>query len=328
MDSITILIPNWNGRSLLERLLGEIPAQGPWAGQVIVVDNGSTDGSQESAARGGANVLRLPVNLGFAAAVNQGLAEVKTEWVAILNNDVTLRAGWLETLYNAAVREDAWFATGKVLSAKDPGLVDGSFDLLSRGACALRAGHAEPDAPRWNRSRRIQFPPFTAVLVRRELFERVGPLEERFGSYLEDVEFGLRCALSGFDGIYEPLAVALHEGSATLGAGSAAMVRMISRNQLLLVALHWPRGWFGRYGRAVMAGQVFWGISAFLKGRGPAWTKGKWEGWREFADVRGNPTPEQSRRLDEVLRRSEAEIRELQEGSRRDRFWSWYFSLA
>src|SRR5579862_2865994 len=130
----TAVIPTWNRRDLLLNLFASLHAQSRRFDEIIVVDNGSTDDSAELAARAGAKVLRLERNMGFAAAVNRGIAEAAdADWVAILNNDVTFEADWLEKLL--AVDQDAWFATGKILQAGDHTLVDGTFDEVSRGAC-------------------------------------------------------------------------------------------------------------------------------------------------------------------------------------------------
>src|SRR5579863_9904502 len=149
---LTAVIPTWNRRDLLLKLFESLAVQTRPFDEIIVVDNGSTDDSAELAERAGAKVLRLGRNLGFAAAVNRGIEEaVGADWVAILNNDVTLKPNWLEKLL--AVDEDAWFATGKILQAADHTLVDGAFDEVSRGACASRCGSGKPDGPPWNQAR-------------------------------------------------------------------------------------------------------------------------------------------------------------------------------
>src|SRR5260370_34314889 len=88
--------------------------------------------------------------------------------------------------------------------------------------------------------------PMTAAVFRRGLFQEVRSLDERFESYMEDVDFGLRCTLAGREGTYVPAAVARHVGSATLGQWNKDTARLIARNQALLASKHfraqprWP----------------------------------------------------------------------------------------
>ena len=248
MSTVAVVIPHWNKRELLGPLLERLGRQTHPIEEILVVDNGSGDGSAEYARQLGARVLALPKNVGFARAVNLGVAEVSTDYVVILNNDVSPESGWLAALSGAMdeAGEQSWFACGKLLAGAG-GVLDGTFDLVSRGACAWRAGHGRRDGPVWDRPRRIRSAPFTAALFRKELFAHVGPLEEAFESYLEDVEFGLRCAGGGYGGIYVPSAIATHQGSATLGRWHPRTVKNISRNQLLLAAKYYPPRWLKRY---------------------------------------------------------------------------------
>ena len=202
--TVAAVIPHWNRRDLLAKLLENLRAQTRPFDEVIVVDNGSTDGSAEMAEQAGATVLRLGSNLGFAAAVNRGIDAANrgtgashADWIAILNNDVMLEPAWLETLIEAASREGAWFACGKVLRADDPAIVDATFDEVSRAACAWRCGSGRPDSRIWNQLRTIHMAPMTAALFQTRLFKEAGLLDEAFESYMEDVDFGLRCAFAG-----------------------------------------------------------------------------------------------------------------------------------
>src|SRR5260370_1439348 len=142
--SVSAIVAQWNRSDLLGALLESCAAQTRAFDEVIVVDNGSKDDSVAVAERAGARVVRLEKNLGFAAAVNRGIQEAASEWVAVLNNDVTLAPDWLERMIGAAEREKAAFATGKILRADDPGVIDGTFDEVSRGACAWRCGSTRP----------------------------------------------------------------------------------------------------------------------------------------------------------------------------------------
>ena len=135
--SVTAVIPVWNGRELLLKLLDTIDQQTLKFDEILIVDNGSQDGGPEAAAHRGARVIRLSRNRGFAHAVNRGAEEAGSTKIAILNTDVELEPDWLQLL--SAVAEP--FATGKIVSAADPNVIDGTFDLLCRGGCPWRAGN-------------------------------------------------------------------------------------------------------------------------------------------------------------------------------------------
>jgi hypothetical protein len=318
----TAIIPHWNRRDLLVSLLENLRLQTHPFAEIIVVDNGSTDGSSEAARQRGARVLELSHNRGFSFAVNRGIEAALHEWVAVLNNDVLLHPDWLFRLSENV--GDRWFAAGKLLRASQPEQVDGAFDLLSRGAMAWRAGHGRQDGPPWTEPRTISFVPFTAALFRRELFDRVGYLDEEFESYLEDVDFGLRCALEGYQGIYVPEATGRHIGSATLGEWNKETVRRLARNQLLLIAKHYPPNWIWQYGWPVLVAQSLWGAAAFKHRAGLAFLSGKWEALRRFRKMRRT----ESRRLAQVLASSELELRQLQSQTGFDFYWKLYFSLT
>jgi GT2 family glycosyltransferase len=327
---ISAIVPVWNGRDLLARLLATLEAQTRPADEVLIVDNGSTDG----AARG-ARVIAMGRNAGFAAAVNRGIREASHPLVAIFNSDVEPASDYLEKL--GAV--NAPFATGKILSPS--GLLDGSFDMTCRGGTTWRSGSGERDAPPFDLPREITSPPWTAVLYRTEVFRQVGWLEESFESYLEDVDFGLRCAAQGITGRYVPEARAVHVGSASLGRWHADTVRRIARNQVLLAARHdgirhlWP----------VLVAQLLWGAVAVRHGRGWAWARGKADGLQLFSAARMQmqqqllirpPLPhgrgsDQSRDregavelLEQVLRSNEQFIC----AQSQDLYWKLYFLLT
>jgi GT2 family glycosyltransferase len=319
---VSAIIPHWNRRDLLEPLLANLTEQTRAFDEVIVADNGSTDDSPGVAERAGARVLRLGSNLGFAAAVNKGIMAAGCEWIAILNNDVTLDAHWLELLLRAAERANACFATGKTFSAGQPGVIDGTFDEIARSGCAWRCGAGKPDFAVWDQARAIRIAPMTAALFQRSLFDDLGPLDEDFGSYLEDVDFGIRCALAGRAGIYVPAAIAHHRGSSTLGRWNKDTVRWIARNQVFLAAKYlqgqprWP----------ILAGQLLWGLLVFRHGRALSYLRGKVEGLRVASRKRKCKRfkPEVIRVL---LEESERTILELQRQIGFDWYWRAYFWL-
>jgi GT2 family glycosyltransferase len=314
---ITAVIPVYNRADLLQRLLATLRAQTVQVAEIIVVDNASTDGAPDVARKSGCRVITLSENKGFAHAVNCGWQAAATPWVAILNSDVELDPRWVQNLL--ANTGPSSFATGLILDIHNKTLIDGTYDLVSRAACAWRAGKGEASAVTAGHSRPIAIAPGTACLFRTDVLRCLGGYDERYGSYLEDVDLGLRCLREGFTGVYVPAAVAWHHGSATLGRWNPAVVRLISRNQLLLVARHYDRSLFWACLWPIVMGQLLWGLLACRHGAALAWLAGKFDGMRGFR-LAAEPNP----RLQNFLSASEREIRERARGA----YWRLYFLLT
>ncbi|MFN7997109.1 MAG: glycosyltransferase family 2 protein [Bryobacteraceae bacterium] len=321
---MSVVVPVWNRRDLLERFLCTLRLQTFPIGEVLVVDDGSSDGSADLAESLGARAIRMQTHGGFAKAVNRGIREARSPLIAVVNNDVEMDPEWLAELAKA-MEEGVWFATGKILQPGSPERIDVTYDAICRGGTAWRVGNGRPDGPLFREPRIIGWVPFTAALFRAELFDNIGLLDERFESYLEDVDFGLRCALAGFRGRYVPSATARHLGSATLGRWHTEVTRRISRNQVFLVAKHYPRRLFFRYLWPILVAQSLWGMVALRHGAGWAWLRGKAEGLRRLSDFRNGS---QSADVGTILSDSEHEIRRLQKASGSDYYWSLYFLLT
>ena len=316
-ERIAAVIPVHNRADLLARLLESVRAQSHPFSEVIVVDNLSTDNAAGVARDFGCTVIRLGENTGFARAVNAGWRAASAGWIAILNSDVELDAAWAERLL--AESGAAAFAAGTILNAKDRTAIDGSYDLMSRAACAWRAGHGEPAPAPAPGSVSIAIAPGTACLFRRDALEQLQGFDEDFGSYLEDVDLGLRCIRAGLRGVFVPGALAWHHGSASLGRWNPAVVRLIARNQLLLVSRHYDRDLFRACLWPIVAGQLLWGIVALRHGTFLPWASGKWQALKNFR-IDAQPSPA----LRGFLAASEWEI----ERRARDPYWRWYFRLV
>jgi GT2 family glycosyltransferase len=316
--SVTAVIPVHNRADLLARLLDSIAAQTTPFTNTIVVDNASTDGAGDLARARGCTVIALGENSGFARAVNLGWqAAASSDWIAILNSDVVLDSHWLELL--AAAARDYGFAAGTVFDATDRQAIDGTYDLLSRSGCAWRAGHGERNPSADRPAATIAIAPATACLFRRDVLARLNGFDEAFESYLEDVDLGLRCVREGYQGVYVPDAVAWHHGSATLGRWNPRVVRLLSRNQVLLIRRHYDRDLFRACFWPIVAGQALWGLVALRHGAPLAWLAGKLDALGSFR-LEGRPSP----RLRAFLAASEDEIHHRA----RDPYWRWYFRLT
>jgi GT2 family glycosyltransferase len=324
MCKVSAVVPTWNRADLVRSLLENLQQQTRRLDRVLIVDNGSSDGTPAIARQLAAECIELDRNMGFAAAVNEGIRRADTDWILILNNDVVLRPNWLETMLRTVTTRDAAFGVGKLL--QPGGSLDGSWDLVSRGAYAWRCGYRRPNGGVWSEPRTIALAPMTAALFHRRVFERVGLLETRFESYYEDVDFGIRCALAGLAGIYEPSAVATHLGKATLGKQAARVYFLSARNQVLLLAKHYPEQTLKRFAWPILVGQTLALLAAARQGHPISAARGKWQALRQWSDFRKALPP--STDIEQAITRSEREILNLQRTEGFDIYWRIYFSLV
>lgn len=240
-----VVIPTWNGRDWLTGCLDSVQAQTLRPSEVLVVDNGSNDGSLALLAERYPDVraIELGRNTGFAFAANRGVREVGGETVALVNTDVVLEPDWLERMARAlANRPDAASVASKMVDLRDPGVLYDAGDFLRRdGACEQR-GRFEPDDGRFDRPGEAFSACAGAALYRREPFLGAGGFDERFFAYLEDVDLGLRLRLAGWSCLYEP-AVSRHAGGGTSRKLARPLESWVERNTLLLVARAFPARW-------------------------------------------------------------------------------------
>ncbi len=328
MPTVSAVIPTWNRADLLRTIIENLQAQSEPPSQIIIVDNGSRDNSCDVARRFGVDLLTFPENRGFAVAVNEGIKHATGDWVFIVNNDVVLQRDWLAKALQTAREENAAFVVGKLLRPDGKNEIDGSWDLVSRAAYAWRSGYGKPDGPVWSTRRRVYSSPMTAALFHRSVFDGIGLLETRFESYYEDVDFGIRCALAGLSGVYEPAAVATHMSKTTLGKSSYRVYFLSARNQVLILAKYYSVKTLLRFAWPILVGQFLALLAAAKQKNLIAALRGKWAAlklWRHFRTI----TDVGSRReIEAAFRYSEREIQTLQRQVGFDPYWKLYFSLV
>jgi GT2 family glycosyltransferase len=274
----TVVIPTWNGRELLAAALASLREQRFRDFEVLVVDNGSTDGTPEHVreAHPEAELLVLAENHGFAGAVNAGIDRARGEYVALLNNDMELDPGWLAELV-AALDADpsAGSAASKLRMLREPGLLDGAGDVVTWYGATWRRGHGEPDRGQYDEPGLVASPCAGAALYRRRALEEVGTFDESFFAYLEDADWGLRAQLAGWPCLWVPGAVAYHLGGATSRRMGDLETELIARNTVALVLKSFPAG------RLVAWAPLIVGYQAWVLGQ--AVGRGSWRavlrGW-------------------------------------------------
>ena len=267
---VTLAVLNYNGRELLDRVMPAILAQSCEGGvQVLLVDDGSRDGSVRHVRSRWptVRVLELPENVGVTAAFNRAVASATTELVALLNNDVELESSWLSELVGAIDEHpESAVVTGKLLRFDDRHVIDSAGDLVLWSSAVVGRGHGLRDRGQFERPQPVFAATAGAALYRRSAFELVGPFDERFFAYLEDIDWGFRARLLGLGCRYVPAAVGYHIGAATTGARQGFFGRLQRRNQLLLVAKDFPAGILWRHWPKILVHQLLW-LAASVRDR-------------------------------------------------------------
>ncbi|HVH25669.1 MAG TPA: glycosyltransferase family 2 protein [Vicinamibacterales bacterium] len=255
--TVAVVIVNWNAGDLLRRCLESLERQTRRPDKVVIVDNGSSDESLNSArhaiqalhTRLGAELIRLPENAGFARANNiAARAAGQVDAFALLNPDAFPEPAWLEALVAAAERHPdvAAFASQMRLDAS-PDRLDGAGDSYHVSGRAWRIGH-RVSCTEWPAADAEVFAPCAAAaLYRREAFEEVGGFDEQFFCYFEDVDLGFRLRLRGHRCLYVHSAVVRHVSSASSGYRSDFAVYHGERNAVWTFVKNMPAPLFWVY---------------------------------------------------------------------------------
>lgn len=292
MSEITLIIPNYNGINFIKDCLQSILHQEPDTPeyQVLVVDNGSEDGSLELVREHFPQVavLALPSNTGFCHAVNMGIEASETPYIILLNNDTKAAPSFVRSLYDAIEDKPAAFSvSARMLIWDDPSLIDDAGDRYCALGWAYARGKGRP-AKEYDRPAEIFFACGGAAIYRRSVFDEIGLFDEAHFAYLEDLDIGYRARLHGYKNYYEPAAEVVHYGSATSGSrynkwktahSSANSVYVIAKNMPLLQWI-WNLPF-------LIPGFLIKFLFFCKKGMGGTYLKGLWEGLRKSCSKTG-----------------------------------------
>lgn len=271
---IAVIVVNWNRRDLLRNCLRSLRRQEGIAFEVVVVDNGSEDGSPDMVARefGGCGwtlrLIRNKTNRGFCAANNQGIAATSAAYIALLNNDAEADPGWLAALRRCFEnRPDIGMAASKILVFEDPRRIDKAGHLIYPDGQNRGRGSGELDIGQYDRLEETLWPDGCAAMYRREMLEQIGGFDEDFFAYADDAELGLRARIAGWRCLYVPDAVVRHHRGSTLGVTSSLRLKLIERNRILLAAKLFPWSLLWLNGLYYLA-RIGAGIQAAMRGKG------------------------------------------------------------
>lgn len=241
--STTVVIPNYNGIEYLGDCLQSLKDSGDEGFKVIIVDNGSTDGSTDfiRQAYPQYGLIALTENTGFAAAVNRGIEASDTEYVLLLNNDTRVSKHFVSSLEAAICRDDRIFSvSAKMLQMNEPDIMDGAGDCYCALGWAYACGKGKK-ADLYDKERRIFSACAGAAIYRREKLVELGMFDEAHFAYLEDVDLGYRARIYGYRNIYAPDAEVLHAGSGYSGSKyNAFKTELSSRNSTYIICKNMP----------------------------------------------------------------------------------------
>lgn len=277
---LSVIIPTWNGLRYLPRCLDQLLPQLPDSSEVVVVDNGSTDGSAEwlKTTHPEVRVVALRTNQGFAGGVATGLRAAHGEALLLLNNDAFVEPGCVAALLEAAAERPDVGAFGGVLTfAHRPELVASAGITFRRDGVALDLwpGRRVADLPR--EMQPVLGPTGALALYRRAMLDDIGLFDPGFFAYLEDVDLAWRGVLRGWRSVIVPQAVAQHVYSATGGQGSPFKQRLLGRNRVRVLFRCLPAPLLAWCAPAILAYDIMAVVYALVT-RQLAMAHGRWEG--------------------------------------------------
>ncbi len=234
-NKVTIVIPNYNGLHFMEPCLESLNRQTNQGFDLLVIDNGSTDGSAQWLKKQEIPSILLEENTGFSGAVNLGIKTAKTPYVILLNNDTVVEPSYVEELVVFMESDKQIFSVSpKMIQMFDKEKMDDAGDMYSIMGWAYQRGvgrkieHYEKPVPVFTACA-------GAAIYRKEIFESIGYFDEMHFAYLEDIDVGYRARIAGFTNWYCPSAVVYHVGSGTSGSKyNSFKVKLAARNNIYL----------------------------------------------------------------------------------------------
>ncbi|MBT7039969.1 MAG: glycosyltransferase family 2 protein [Bacteroidetes bacterium] len=285
---ISVIIVAWNSAGYLERCLENLSNQTFRNFNIIVVDNGSSDGCVDNLVKNHASldihIKRLGENEGFAVANNIGAQLAKGEWLALLNADAFPEPEWLENLLRAAEQYPNSFFASRQIQANNPNLLDGEGDIYHISGLAWRRNYGLPLQENKNITEVFSACAAAALYPRKDFLE-VGGFDEDYFSYHEDVDLGFRLRLKGLNSYYVPQAVVHHVGSASPGNNSDFSIYYGHRNLVWTYFKNMPTLFFWLFLPLHLTTNISSLIWFTINGHGRAIWKSKVDALLDFKNI-------------------------------------------
>ena len=238
----TVVIPNYNGKDFLKDCLDSLQ-KGTIVPAIVVVDNGSSDGSttfiKEHYPQ--VQVITFSENRGFSAAVNAGIEYADTPYVFLLNNDTTVHKDAVACLEREMDNHpNAFSMEARMVQMKNPDKLDSAGDFYCALGWAFARGKDKPYHT-FEQKSKIFSACAGAAIYRKSYFEKTGLFDNNHFAYLEDVDVGYRAQIYGYDNYYIPEAIVYHVGSGASGSRyNEFKIRLSAKNSIYLVYKNMP----------------------------------------------------------------------------------------
>lgn len=241
---VSVITPNYNGVEFLDKYFKSLDSDSEYIGEVIIIDNGSSDSSLEYIEKNSFNfpveVIRNNENLGFAPAVNQGISMSKCDYIFSLNNDTELEKGSIKEMLDLIEQDDVFSVQAKMLQAKNKELIDDAGDEYNLLGWTKKIGENQ-DSDKYSQVFEIFSSCAGAALYKKSVFDEIGRFDDNFFAYMEDVDLAIRSQIHGYKNILCPNAIVYHIGSATSGSRyNEFKVRIAARNNVWTVYKNLP----------------------------------------------------------------------------------------
>lgn len=287
---VTVIIPNYNGLKFMEPCLAALNRQDSKEYEVLVVDNGSLDGSVEWLKEHGIPAIFLEKNTGFSGAVNVGIKASVTPYVLLLNNDTEAEPAFISEMVKALESSPKIFAvSSKMIQMYHRELMDDAGDMYSVLGWAYQRGVGQ-SADRYNRAREVFSACAGAAIYRRKVFDEIGYFDEMHFAYLEDIDVSYRAKIYGYHIRYCPFAKVYHVGSGTSGSKyNSFKVKLAARNSIYLNYKNMPYPQLLLNALPLLAGVAVKYIFFKKRGFGKDYAEGLKEGFTTLGKCRRVP---------------------------------------
>lgn len=240
---VSVVIPNFNGIAFLDSVLASLEGQTLSNFEVILVDNGSTDGSCSfvKANYPWVHMIELSENFGFCGAVNAGIRAAKAPYVLLLNNDTEVKEDFVEEMLAAIRRHKNAFSCGaRMVQYHDRDRLDDVGNYYCALGWSFARGRGK-DIHAYETEDKIFSVCAGAAIYRKKIIEKIGYFDEEHFAYLEDTDIGYRARIYGYENWYAPKAIVYHVGSGTSGSRyNQFKTRYSSRNNIYLIYKNMP----------------------------------------------------------------------------------------